>query len=192
MELTQKEKGVLLIAARDSISNLFTGIPAPSINYNYYPTLYKHAGAFVTLTMGGQLRGCIGYIFNPAPLFETVCEAARLAAMNDPRFVPLQKEELVNTEIEISVLSPSGSIRNYAEISIGKHGLILEEDGTKALLLPQVASDHNYDVPAFLSALCEKAGLDPYEWKKRHLPLKVFTADVFSEASNRIKTYVPD
>lgn len=192
MELTQKEKGVLLIAARDSISALFTNSPAPAIVYTFYPNLKKQAGAFVTLTIGKELRGCIGFIYSTNPLFETVCEAARLAATGDPRFLPLTQDEFNHTDIEISVLSPAIPISSYEEIKIGLHGLILEHGERRALLLPQVAIENNYTVPQFLNAICEKAGLPLYEWKEKKLNLKVFTAIVFSEAKNRKKTYVPN
>lgn len=192
MELTQKEKGVLLIAARDSISALFTNSPAPAIVYTFYPNLKKQAGAFVTLTIGKELRGCIGFIYSTNPLFETVCEAARLAATGDPRFLPLTQDEFNHTDIEISVLSPAIPISSYEEIKIGLHGLILEQGERRALLLPQVAIENNYTVPQFLNAICEKAALPLYEWKEKKLNLKVFTAIVFSEAKNRKKTYVPN
>jgi uncharacterized protein len=99
---------------------------------------------------------------------------------------------LIKYHIEISVLSPPESIKSYDEIEIGKHGLLLEEAECKAVLLPQVAVEHNLNVPMFLTALCEKAWMNPYSWREKKLNLKVFTSIVFSETGTRKITYVPD
>ncbi len=190
MELTEEEKGVLIFAARDSIRSLFGNTPEPIINYDFYPHLkQKGAGAFVTITIKNNLRGCIGYITSNFTLYETVCDASKQAAMNDPRFPPLSKEENEQINIEISVLSQSVHINNYEEIVPGLHGLILEEGNYRGVLLPQVATENNYTLPQFLEALCLKAGLPPDEWEKGMLNIYSFTATVFSELGRRKKTY---
>jgi AmmeMemoRadiSam system protein A len=190
MQLSEEEKGVLLLGARDSIRSLFGQNKPPFIDYNYYTSLAQvGSGAFVTLTIRNRLRGCIGYITSPNTLFDTVCDAAKQAAVNDPRFYPLKEEEVNSLNIEISILSPLMPIANYEQIEIGKHGLVLDEPGIRALLLPQVAVENNFDLPGFLTALCEKAGIAPFEWKNRQLNIKVFTAIVFSESEKRKKTY---
>jgi AmmeMemoRadiSam system protein A len=142
--------------------------------------LKQITGAFVTLKKNHELRGCIGYVIASVPLFETVCEAAQAAAFQDPRFSPVTKNELEKVEIEVSVLSPFEPIKNYDEIEIGTHGLLLDEGG-RAVLLPQVASENNFDRAHFLTALCHKAGLYGAYWKERMLKIQVFTATVFSE-----------
>ncbi len=190
MELTPEEKGVLIRAARDSIKSLFEGNIPGQADRTGYPVLNQTGpGAFVTLTINNQLRGCIGYISSHMALYETVCEAAKQAAVNDPRFHPLNKEEVLKVRIEISVLSPLSPISDYGEIIIGTHGLVLDEPYNRALLLPQVASENNFDVPRFLTALCEKAGINPYEWEARMLRIQTFTATVFSETEDRKSAY---
>ncbi len=190
MELSHEEKGVLILAVRDSIRSLFGDMMPPIIDYSYYPGLGQTGpGAFVTITLNNQLRGCIGYITSPMTVYETVCEAAKQAATNDPRFHPLTQEEVHHVNIEISVLSPLVHISNYEQIQIGVHGLVLDEPNNRALLLPQVASENNFDIPRFLTALCEKAGINPYEWETRTLDIKTFTATVFSEMDNRKRTH---
>ncbi len=190
MELSQEEKGVLLIAARESIKSLFGEKIPPIIDYSKYGTLSKTGpGAFVTITMNNQLKGCIGYITSQTTVYETVCEAAKQAAGNDPRFRPLTRDEVSKINIEISILSVPVPISGYEEIKIGKHGLVLDEHYNRALLLPQVATENNFDVPKFLTALCEKAGINPYEWEERTLNLKTFTAAVFSEIDNRKRAH---
>ncbi len=183
MEITEKEKGVLLLAARESIETLFNKTNLKKINYSLYPTLKLHLGAFVTLRIKKDLRGCIGYIFTDKTLYDTICEAAKQAAFSDPRFLPLTKEELDLINIEISVLSFPQKINDYSEIIIGEHGLILDEGYIRAVLLPQVAVSNNFNLEQFLSALCEKGGFKPDKWKTEKLNLQVFTAIIFYEGA---------
>ncbi len=185
MQLTAQDRGVLLLSARESIKSLFSDLPAPNVDYKFYPDLQQPCGAFVTITKNEQLRGCIGYIVSDEPLFKTVCEVARLAAAEDPRFPPLIEQELSEILIEISVLSPPEPLTNYEDIVIGKHGLILEEENAHGVLLPQVAVEHKMNISEFLTALCKKANLHPSTWMQRPLSIKTFTADVFGEQKRR-------
>lgn len=180
MELSNDEKKILIKIARESIHKEFEDIKIPEVNYNAYPKLKMELGAFVTLKINNDLRGCIGYIIGLKPLYETIIDAAKQAAIGDPRFMPLSKEEFGKVEIEISVLSPFTPIKSYDEIEVGKHGLLLDEGG-RAVLLPQVAAEQNYNRGEFLTALCHKAGLYGDYWKERMLKIKVFTALVFGE-----------
>jgi AmmeMemoRadiSam system protein A len=120
-------------------------------------------------------------------LFETVCEAAKSAALYDPRFYPLQEEELNKIEIEISVLSPPFVMNSYDDIVVGTHGLILEDLGRKGLLLPQVPIEHKMNKEQYLNAICQKAGLPGNSWRTKQLNIKLFTATVFSEEELRIE-----
>ncbi len=181
MELTEREKKVLLSAARQSIKSSFEDTELLSPDYDKNPNLKLPHGAFVTLKIENKLRGCIGYIVTQMTLLETVREAAKQSAFRDPRFPPLIAEELDKIEIEISVLSLPQKINDYDEIVIGKHGLILQNAMTHAVLLPQVAVSNDFSREEFLSALCEKGGLQPDYWQKHKLNLKVFTAAIFSE-----------
>jgi AmmeMemoRadiSam system protein A len=191
MQLSEEVKNILLLAARDAIkSRLYKSTP-PQVEYSNYPELSeKNKGAFVTLTKHNELRGCIGYLEAPdQSLLETICEAAKRAAFNDPRFNPLSSKELPEIKIEISILSRFSPINDYEEIKIGLHGLLLDEEGIRALLLPQVATEHNFTLQQFLTAICQKAGIDSYSWQKRKLKLKVFTAMIFSETDQKKETY---
>ncbi len=181
MELTKEEKLILLNAARKTIESKFRDVTLEEPDYEKHPVLKSKAGAFVTLTSNGRLRGCIGYIIGFDPLFETVCSAATQAAMNDPRFMPVTEDELNDLEIEISVLSEPFPMTNYDDIVLGKHGLIVEESGRRGLLLPQVPIEHNMTKEEYLSAICQKAGLPSMLWREKQLNLQAFTANVFSE-----------
>lgn len=181
MEPTKEEKIFLLKIARLAIKSLFSDVNIPLPNYEEHPLYKTYSGAFVTITKAGKLRGCIGYIISDRPLFETICEAAKQAAINDPRFDPIEESELNNISIEISILSEPFSINNYDEIEIGKHGLILEEKGRRGLLLPQVPIEHNLNKEQYLDAICQKTGFPAGYWKTKQLKLSGFTACVFNE-----------
>ena len=181
MNVTKEEKQLLLKAARKSIETLFTEEELPEYDYTEYAILKESNGAFVTLTIDGRLRGCIGYIVSDKPLYETVCDAAIQAAQSDPRFSPLTEDEFDNIKVEISILSQTFPMKSYDDIVVGKHGLILEEMGIRALLLPQVPIEHNMNKEEFLSALCNKAGIHSDYWKEKTLNINLFTAEVFSE-----------
>jgi AmmeMemoRadiSam system protein A len=180
MELSTEEKEILLKAARESILAEFSEGELTKVDYKAYPKLKMELGAFVTLHINNQLRGCIGYIIAQKALFETIVDAAKHAAFGDPRFPQLNREEVDEVTIEISVLSPFEPIKSYDDIEVGKHGLLLDEGG-RAVLLPQVATEQNFNRAEFLTALCHKAGLYGNYWKERMLNIKVFTALVFSE-----------
>ncbi len=180
MELSTEEKEILLKAARESILQEFSECDVTKIDYKVFPKLKMELGAFVTLHIDNQLRGCIGYIIAQKPLFDTIVEAAKHSAFGDPRFPELSRDEFDKVSIEVSVLSKFETIKSYDEIEVGKHGLLLEEGG-RAVLLPQVAIEQNYNRAQFLTALCHKAGLYGNYWKERMLNIKVFTALVFSE-----------
>jgi uncharacterized protein len=182
MEITLEEKKVLLSIARNSLETAFSGKKAEPIE-NADSSLFKsHCGAFVTLTIKHRLRGCIGYIIADKPVTETIFDAARHAAFEDPRFAPLAETELNKIEIEISILSVPFSMNKYEEIEIGKHGLILEEKGRRGLLLPQVPIEHKMNREEYLDAICEKTGFPAGYWRTKQLKINLFTADVFSES----------
>jgi len=181
MDLTSEEKKFLITAARNSINSLFEKTFINKPDYEKFPVLKSKAGAFVTLTKHKQLRGCIGYIIGDQPVFETVCEAAVQAAKYDPRFSPVRKDELKDIALEISILSEPFPLNGYDEIELGKHGLILEEQGRRGLLLPQVPIEHKMNKEEYLDAICQKSGFNKNYWREKELELKAFTATVFSE-----------
>lgn len=185
MNISSEEKNILLKAARKSIGSLFGDKKPEQPDYKKYPLLKEKLGAFVTLTINHQLRGCIGYIIGREPLFDTICSAAIHSAVNDPRFSSLKKSEFDKIHIEISILSEFNPIKSYDEIIIGTHGLYLDEGGG-GLLLPQVATEHKMNREQFLSALCNKAGFYGDFWKERMLRIKVFTAEIFSEQEKEL------
>lgn len=188
MQLTEADKSILLMQARTSIRSLFETVNPFWIDYKVYPNLKLNAGVFVTLHLQNNLRGCIGYITAATPLFDTVCEVAKLSATEDPRFYPLSASELDEVQIEISVLSPMQPINDFNQIVIGKHGLFLKHGADQGLLLPQVATEHKMNREQFLDAICNKARLPEDLWRTEKLNLSVFTAEVFSEQKHKMLT----
>ena len=177
--LTPDEERACLRLARQALEYYFkTGghLPTPLKK----GPLKEKRGAFVTLTVDGALRGCIGYPLPVRPLDETIIEMAVAAASQDSRFEPLAPEELGRLEIEISVLGLPEPASDPAEVEVGRHGIIVSKGFYRGLLLPQVPVEHGWDRETYLSHGCMKAGLPPEEWKKG-AKIEVFTAQVFSE-----------
>jgi AmmeMemoRadiSam system protein B/AmmeMemoRadiSam system protein A len=142
------------------------------------PGLHSPAGAFVTLTKQGRLRGCIGFVEPIAPLCKTVTLAAIYAATRDNRFPPVTSSELKSLEVEISVLSVPRKISDPNQIKVGKHGLIISLGDRRGLLLPQVPIDNGWDRQTFLRQACLKAGLPQDAWRSG-AEIRVFQAQVF-------------
>mgnify|MGYP005816949933 CR=1 FL=1 len=142
-------------------------------------------GVFVTLEVDGILRGCIGSLENPSkPLYELVWSMAIQAAFFDPRFQPLDANELPKLTVEISILTPLASIKDMTSIEIGKHGLILENGPQRGLLLPQVATELHLDPVGFLEAVSTKAGLEKDAWKAFETKVATFEAYILKEEQN--------
>jgi uncharacterized protein len=180
MDLSSADKRLLLQVARDSITAQLQG-KAPGPPPASAPVLQEPRGAFVSLHRRGQLRGCIGYIEALKPLLQTVQEMAPAAAFQDPRFGPLQADELADLEIEISVLTPMRLIKNVDEIEVGKHGLYIVRGLNRGLLLPQVATQYHWDRRTFLEHTCNKASLPPDAWKDPNTQIYTFRAEIFSD-----------
>jgi len=181
MNISIDEKRAMLKIARSSIESIFDNSKNIDIDLAKFPILNSRKGAFVTLTKNQNLRGCIGYIISNLPLFETIKDAAKQAAIGDSRFPKLTKSEINQIAIEVSILSEPFPMKSYNDIIVGTHGLILSERGRRGLLLPQVPIEHNMNKEEYLSALCQKAGFYSDFWKEKTLDIEMFTANVFSE-----------
>jgi len=185
LSLFQKKE--LLKIARDTIETFVKTGKVPEV-ISKDARLNEVEGAFVTITKHGSLRGCVGNIIGQEPLYETVRDMAVAASSQDPRFTPLTVAELKDIDLEISVLSKPRRVRDASEIQLGKHGVIVSDGSHQGVFLPQVAAETGWSKEEFLSQLCsQKAGLPPDAWKDPNIALYVFTADVFSEASNSKK-----
>lgn len=182
--LTILQRNQLLQIARNSIEAVLDGRrPELPSRDALDPELTRPSGCFVTLHLGGSLRGCIGSIQPVAPLFEAVSSSAVNAAFRDPRFHPVRKEELTRIDLEISVMSPIEPVADVSEIEVGRDGLIIRRGMSAGLLLPQVASEYGWDRETFLRQTCVKAGLPGDAWRAPGTRIERFSAEVFGEQS---------
>ncbi len=181
--LDDDEKRELLRIARATLREfLFSGRIPPGRPHR--ACLVTEAGAFVTLTRSGELRGCIGSQAEDMPLYKTIQEMAVAAASRDPRFDPVTEAELDELEIEISVLGERQRITEATELEVGRHGLFLRRGPRQGLLLPQVASENSWDAETFLAKLCGKAMLPDDAWRDPESVIETFTAQVFNETTH--------
>ena len=176
-EFTQEERALLLKLAHESIESALGGqdvsLTAPSAH------LAEPRGAFTTLHIRGELRGCVGYVFPVASLYRTIAETARAAAFEDNRFCSVSREEASELEVHLSVLSALQPIR-AEDVEVGRHGLLVSQGMHRGLLLPQVPVEHGWDRVTFLEQTCRKAGLPMDAWQ-RGATLESFTAEVFGD-----------
>jgi uncharacterized protein (TIGR00296 family) len=153
------------------------------------------SGVFVTLNKQEngkeELRGCIGYPEPIMKLSEALVEAAIAAATEDPRFLPVELEEMDKIVVEVSVLTVPKLINVEKRedllnvIKIGRDGLIVERGMRRGLLLPQVPIEENWDVETFLKYACLKANLPPDAYMDPRTKIYSFSARVFKEETPR-------
>ena len=176
-QFTQQERRILLKLAHESIQAALDqrdlSLDPPS------PHLAELRGAFTTLYLRGQLRGCVGFVFPVTSLYRTIAETARAAAFDDTRFLPVTREEAPELEVSLSILSALQPLPAQ-EVEIGRHGLLISHHGRRGLLLPQVPVEHGWDRLTFLEQTCRKAGLPPDAWQQG-ATIKAFTAEVFAD-----------
>jgi AmmeMemoRadiSam system protein A len=158
------ETATLIGIAKNAIDAGFAGTDIDLTPYESDPKLWEQKATFVTLTIGGQLRGCIGSLQAQRPLAQDIAKNAQNAAFNDPRFNPLSREEFAKTEIEISVLTAPEKL-DYtdvedlrAKIEPFTHGVILQKGIRQSTFLPSVW-EQLPDFDGFFANLCMKAGM---------------------------------
>ena len=185
--LTEEEGKYLISTARKTIEErLFnrkdTTQPDPALS----PKFSNRRGTFVTLTMDGCLRGCIGHIIPQETLLEGVKVNAINAAFRDPRFRPLTKEEWGRVEVEVSILTDPKPLAYsdgkdlLAKLRPGIDGVIIKRGFHQATFLPQVW-EQLPDPKEFLTHLCLKAGLDAKAWQTEELEVSTYQVQAFEE-----------
>jgi AmmeMemoRadiSam system protein A len=169
---SDEEAAKLFEIARKSILTKMQEADEYSPDENSIPKKLKTPlGAFVTLKLNGNLRGCIGMFISRDPLYEVVKRAAACSAFEDPRFDPLSWDEFCEMTIEITVLGPLKKVKNISEIVLGKHGIYIKKEFKSGTMLPQVPVEHNWTIEEFLGYTSrEKVGIGWEGWK---------TADIY-------------
>jgi AmmeMemoRadiSam system protein A len=179
MSLEEGDRRELLRIARATLREfLATGYMPPGAPHR--KSLLLPMGAFVSVYVDDDLRGCMGRVDADTPLYLAVEQLAVAAATRDPRFDPVRMEELKLTRLEISVLSAVTPIAPD-DIEIGRHGLVITRGPRRGLLLPQVAVKHGLSREQFLDETCGKAGLSAGAWREDGTQIDGFTAEVFAE-----------
>ena len=177
--LSDADKKALKEIALQSIKDSLDGKPIaqPALTSDLSPLTSK-CGAFVSLHKHGHLRGCIGHFGEDYPLHEIVAEMARAAAFEDPRFMPVTRDELNDLDIEISVLTPMRRIQSLDEFELHRHGIYIKKGYRSGTFLPQVADEVNWTKEEFVGHCSQdKAGLGWDGW--RDAELYVYEAIVF-------------
>lgn len=185
-QLTADEKQTLLRLAREALESGVRGEKLPPLQNSPTPRLLEIGASFVTLTIRGDLRGCIGALEAYQPLAEDVREHAVAAALEDPRFRPVEENELNRIKIEVSRLTAPLSLEYSSSddllTKLRPHvdGVILKNNFRRATFLPQVW-EQIPDPVDFLNHLCSKMGAQPDLWRKKNLQVYVYQVEEFHE-----------
>ncbi len=183
-QISHENRVLLLKLARKTLEAYTRSGKRLDVNLNNYPKeLLVRRSVFVTLNKDGNLRGCIGNLGSGDLLPDSVADYTINAAASDPRFQPVQHDEVKDIKIEISVMTPFHEIQDYHQIRLGVDGVIISKGFYRAVFLPQVATETGWNLDEFLSHLSMKAGLSADAYKKPGMTFSVFQAEVFSEGS---------
>jgi AmmeMemoRadiSam system protein A len=180
--IPEVDRQALLRVARKALHDYLASGEHPEV-----PTgsgaLLRPRAVFVTLRHRETrtLRGCIGHVTARGPLVEAVIRMAIAAGTEDPRFPPVEADELPDLRIEISALTPAEPIAP-SDVVIGTHGLMIRAQGRSGLLLPQVPVEQGWDRETFLAAVCRKAGLPDGTWADDDTELQAFECEVWEES----------
>jgi AmmeMemoRadiSam system protein A len=179
--LSPKERDALILLAKRSVETAVREKKLYEPGASEFAPFLQERGAFVTLREKGKLRGCIGLITAEKPLYLAVRDAASLAALQDPRFAPVNAGELPELEYEISVLSPFRRVLDIKEIRMGRDGLLMIQGRNEGVFLPQVPTEQGWGRQIFLEELGRKAGLSRQAWRDEATDIFAFSAIVFGE-----------
>lgn len=190
-KLTLEEQQTLLRLAREAMEHGVKNEKLPPLDDTLLtPRLRDQGATFVTLTIRGQLRGCIGALEPFQPLAQDVREHAVAAALEDPRFPPVGERELGAIDIEVSRLTRPLPLQYQdasdllAKLRPHVDGVILRDTFRRATFLPQVW-EKIPDPAEFLNNLCYKLGASPDLWRRKHLEVLIYQVEEFREAPNR-------
>jgi len=185
--ITEAEKLILLRLAREAMEYGVRGKALPPVDSNTLTSALRGPGAsFVTLTINGALRGCIGTLEAYQPLAEDVREHAIAAALQDPRFPAVQESELNRIRIEISRLTAPQPLEYSSDRDLLNKlrphvdGVILKDGFRRATFLPQVW-EKLPDPVDFLDHLCQKMGTRSNLWRDAKLQVYIYQVDEFHE-----------
>jgi AmmeMemoRadiSam system protein A len=186
-QLNPDERILLLEQARQALTTGVSGTPLTPLDLDSFPPNLRELGvAFVTLTIDGRLRGCVGALEASQPLVEDVREHAVAAALKDYRFPPVMPDEIPKLSIEISRLTAPKPLEYdspddlLSKLRPGIDGVVIKDGAHRATFLPQVWEK----IPSpeiFLEHLCQKMGASPDLWRKKKLDVLTYQVEEFHE-----------
>lgn len=185
--LTDEDRRTLLKLARSTLIRATKDGSLESAPASLPASMTEKKGSFVTLTIKGELRGCIGNIFPDMPLVQAVIHNARSAALEDSRFSPVTAEEVSTIEIEVSVLSIPQPLRFSTpedllhKLRPHKDGVVLNFGLRRSTFLPQVW-DQLPDPSDFLDHLSAKAGMARNAWREPGTSVMTYQVEAFKES----------
>jgi len=186
-QISNEDGGILVKTARRIVTEYLNSRTKAKLDEKFVTNFSFNSGVFVTLNNPMGLRGCVGFALPDKKLYNALVDAAISAATEDPRFPPVNAEELQQITFEVTVLTPPEVIhvsdtKEYpSQIKVGRDGLIVKLGFTSGLLLPQVPIEYRWTEEEFLSHTCEKAGLPKDCWRDKEAQIQKFEGIVFKE-----------
>jgi len=186
-QITDDDGKILVKTARLIVTEYLKNRSKIKLDQSFESNFSFKSGVFVTLNTAGGLRGCVGFPLPDKKLYNALSEAAIAAATEDPRFPPVNVDELDQITFEVTVLTPpevihiSDTMEYPSKIKVGRDGLIVKHGFNSGLLLPQVSVEYGWTEEEFLSHTCEKAGLPENCWKDKETQIQKFKGIVFKE-----------
>ena len=187
MSLSNYDGEILVRTARAAVTEYLKTEKKIILQEDFKSKFSYNSGVFVTLNKKENLRGCIGFPTPIKKLYQSLVDAAIASATEDPRFPPVQYEELNDISFEVTVLTIPEEVKvtNHHEylnkIKVGRDGLIVKWEFGSGLLLPQVPVEYGWNEEEFLNHTCEKAGAPPDCWKNKSTVILRFEGIVFTE-----------
>jgi len=186
-KLSDEDGEILVKTARQVVTEYLNSRTKTKLDEKFESNFSFNSGVFVTLNNPMGLRGCVGFALPDKKLYNALVDAAISAATEDPRFPPVNAEELGQITFEVTVLTPpevihvSDTVEYPSRIKVGRDGLIVKHGSNSGLLLPQVPVEYSWTEEEFLGYTCEKAGLPRDCWKDKETEVQKFEGIVFKE-----------
>lgn len=177
--LSPQDRAALLGVARAAVLAHLGLAPAPALPER--GPLGDARGAFVTLRVHGELRGCAGSLRSASSLCSTVAKMAIAAAAEDPRFRPIAAEDVPGLRVAVSALAAPRPVPDRRRVEVGRHGLVVKRGWNRGTVLPRVAAEQGWGAEELLRHACLEAGLPPHAWQEPDCEVEAFEADEFGE-----------
>jgi len=186
-QISNEDGEILAKTARRVVTEYLNSRTKTKLDEKFESNFSFNSGVFVTLNNPMGLRGCVGFALPDKKLYNALVDAAISAATEDPRFPPVNAEDLEQITFEVTVLTPpevihvSDTVEYPSRIKVGRDGLIVKHGFNSGLLLPQVPVEYGWTEEEFLGYTCEKAGLPRDCWKDKETQVQKFEGIVFKE-----------